>query len=842
MNPFSFVANGVSSALQNAKDSVLSYLAGVPVSTADTSKAFKVNMSDEQIKAATTGKNAPIATQPNPFSFVTNLPKDIVQGATRSALGFGKSLIGDDSDSQPGAIPQAKLSPIAQVATYGTEPVKPFSSQETIAKAKQGDKKSIASLGGAGALLGLNVAIDPGSLGEDAIKKASQRLAEETITEKELAQELQRAYPHLDGAQLESIAADAKGLLETKLPVKQGAKDVEDFLKEKTGALDAEAKAATIPSPEARATEEAAQNTLPKTESAPQPQDIEAKVAFAHTVPPANLEVKSKVNILDYLRTPENVLEKMGLGKQSRQLRTAYDGYKKELGEQITYLRSLAEQAPGKDSSKRIFQFLDGQPVQLAENEQKVANTIKDYLAKWADRLDLPKDGRISNYITHIFDQGFITKEFDPEVAKIIADKVPGSVYDPFVQQRLGKEGYVEDVWRALDAYVKRGVRKVNMDPALLSLQSAANELDLESFKYIKRYADNINLRPTEIDSLIDNMIKQSPVGYKFGQRPTNALTQKWRNLIYRGTLGLNLGSALRNLMQGTNTFAELGTRDTFSGYFNLLRNGTKELYDNGVLENDLIQDKHLGVLKSAAQKIDKGLFAAFEAAEAVNRGSAYYGAKAKALRGGMDLEGAISYAKKVVRKTQFSFGSIDTPVALQSDIMKTLAQLQTFNVKQTEFLTNMIKNKEFAGLIRWTGASLGLVYTVGKALGMQPQDLIPSFRLGGSPIGNLVTGVTDSFSSNPQTKASGQSKLKNLPFMLIPGGNQIKKTVQGISTVSQGKSTTATGKTRYKVAKTPANFVRAGLLGVGGLPENQAYYAGSTPAKTSSSQNPFSF
>jgi hypothetical protein len=73
------------------------------------------------------------------------------------------------------------------------------------------------------------------------------------------------------------------------------------------------------------------------------------------------------------------------------------------------------------------------------------------------------------------------------------------------------------------------------------------------------------------------------------------------------------------------NTFAKLGTRDTMSGYFDLLRNGAKELYENGVLENDLIQDKHFGVSKTAAQKIDKGLFAAFEAAEAVNREAAYY-------------------------------------------------------------------------------------------------------------------------------------------------------------------------------------------------------------------------
>jgi hypothetical protein len=37
-------------------------------------------------------------------------------------------------------------------------------------------------------------------------------------------------------------------------------------------------------------------------------------------------------------------------------------------------------------------------------------------------------------------------------------------------------------------------------------------------------YADRINLRPTQIDNYIDGLIKQSPIGYKMGQRPiTNA-------------------------------------------------------------------------------------------------------------------------------------------------------------------------------------------------------------------------------------------------------------------------------------------------------------------------------
>lgn len=600
-----------------------------------------------------------------------------------------------------------------------------------------------------------------------------------------------------------------------------------------------------LPGGEATA-QEVAQGAAKDKPPLPPSQDPEVKRAFAESIPSADIPVKSKVNILDYLRTPEAVLQKMGLGNQAAKLRAGYEAYRQELGQQITYLRGLAQKAPGPESAKNIFQYLDGKAVTLSGPEQEVADTLKKYLATWADRLNLPKDGRITNYITHIFDQGFIQKEFDPELAKIIDARVPGSVYDPFVEKRLGKLGYKENVWQALDAYVKRGVRKVNMDPALRSLQMASDRLDLESYKYVARYVAGVNMRPTEIDSLLDNFIKQTPIGYKLGQRPVMKITQGLRNIFYRATLGLNIGSTLKNLTQGVNTYAELGERYTLTGYIKLLTNGTKELIDNGVLGEDLIQDQHMGIIKSLGQKVDKALFAPFEAAETINRGAAYYGAKAKALAGGLDAQTAIEYAKGVVRKTQFAFGSIDTPVALQSDIAKTVAQLQTFNIKQTEFLVKMMKQKDFAGLARWTAGSLATVYSVGKLLGMTPWDLIPSLKLGGSPTGQIVGAAADSLSSNAQTKAAGQKALISAPLkLLVPAGTQINKTIQGVTDVKQGKATTASGKTRYKVANTTPNLIRGALFGPQGLGETQDYYAnsGSTKSKASgsSSKNRFS-
>ena len=199
------------------------------------------------------------------------------------------------------------------------------------------------------------------------------------------------------------------------------------------------------------------------------------------------------------------------------------------------------------------------------------------------------------------------------------------------------------------------------------------------------------------------------------------------------------------------------------------------------MLKDNLIEDRAFSVMGKTMEKVDRGLWSLFDFAEKVNRGSAYFGAKRKAMSAGLTEEKAIDFAKKIVRQTQFVFGRVDTPVALSSDVVKTLAQFQTFNLKQAELLTNMLKDKEFAGLIRWTGASLAILFTVGKLFGMKPQDLIPTVRLGGSPVGNLATGVLEQLSPNAGIRAMGQSKIKNVGFQLIPGGVQAKKTVQGL-------------------------------------------------------------
>lgn len=567
-----------------------------------------------------------------------------------------------------------------------------------------------------------------------------------------------------------------------------------------------------------------------------------------------NTPVKYKVALHDYFRTPDRVLKKIGLGSFNKPLRFAYESYLAELPDHMELIKHWESRVPGTDASKRIFRYLDGQMnrdyfsnktvERLSEKELQVAEEIKTYLQEWAQRLGLPQDNQITHYITHIFDLGYNEKEFSEDIARLIRDKVAGSVYDPFLEKRLGKKGYIEDTWKALEAYSKRAVRKANMDPILERIKPVASRLEDSQKRFIKRLVDKINLRPTELENLLDNTIKYF-AGYRLGGRPTALLSRLGRKIVYQATLGLNISSAIKNLTQGVNTFATLGPKYTGIGYAKLITQGAQELEDVGLLSQDIIQDRTITATKKTLEKMDKALFTLFELAEKINRGSAYYGAKSKAIAEGATEMEAVEYAKKLVRDTQFQFGSIDTPVALNDNISKLFGQFLSFGFKQTEFAAEMLKNKKWAAIIRYIVGSLAIVYTFGKAFNIKGQDFIPGYSLA-SRINNnslvppalalpweivkAVTNFPDRYGKSRDTAQKAEDVVKAIPY---PGKVQIEKTFKGVRDYMDPEK---------DVAKSPLTATKAAIFGNKNLPpanpELQKAKSEETAARKQSSTN----
>lgn len=535
--------------------------------------------------------------------------------------------------------------------------------------------------------------------------------------------------------------------------------------------------------------------------------------------------LKKKAGALDLLTTPEYVYNKIGLADEYAQLNKAYYNYLKELPANIQKItewsKSLPKEIDGRPVAERIFDYLNNSGSSVNENgfvkpdfltapEIKVATEIKKWLGNWADRLHLPMHERLNNYITHIFEDDLIKKEFDEDLAKIIRDKIPGETYDPFLEQRIGAMGYRRNVWSALQAYVKRATRKVNMDPALEQIKIASSKLDDYTKQYVLKHIGQVNLRPTDLEKGIDTSIKQTLAffhinPYTFSSRPTARITTTVRRAISRATFGLNAKTALKVLTQGVNTYAIIGEKNTALGYAKLMNGENwQELKSEGIIgKNIATQDRVLSATKKFWEKTDKALFYFLTTAENINRGAAYFGAKAKyydentridkgtgqrIYQDGADEQKAKDYARDLVEKTQFMYNPLTTPVALGGTIGKTAAQLQMFTLKESEFLGGLAKDKNWKAIFRYLGASIVLMYAMSKLFKTAWGDVIPLFRFSLIPpivsipqqLTQAALGTPDQYGVTPSVK----TRIQNAVYAgtsLIPAGVQTSNTIKGI-------------------------------------------------------------
>lgn len=544
-------------------------------------------------------------------------------------------------------------------------------------------------------------------------------------------------------------------------------------------------------------------------------------------------------------RSPEFVLDRFGLKdkiytplkKGQEKVSKELSGYTERANKWWNTIGKTNRQR--KIADKKIFRWLDGESVNLSKTELGVAMHIKNYLAKWADRLELPEDKRISNYITHIFDPDFLGLKaiFPPELARILDYVTPNKEFNPFLEKRTGAKGYKQSVFDALDAYVYRGARKLYLDKPLGNAAKYVDVLPPQASKYVDSLLKNFKGRPSVFEKWLDrNFIDALPpkVRNLIGNRPSKKLVNMATTQIYRGTLGFNLGSATKNLTQGVSTFAEIGAKYTTIGYSQLLARGIDELKKNDVLDDMLVAEHKNTSFRSNLRKMDKALFFFFDTTEKINRGSAYYGSKqlfldkaSEARPGDVILgerlnektllseelieEHAVKYAKANVRKTQFEYGKLGTPLALQTPIGKLAFTLATYPLKQFEFIGGMAKRKEWAKIGRYIAGSLAMVLLVGEYLGIDTEDAL--FRNVMPQLGIIPKAAKDIFTGPEYKKEKVAKNLLNI--LTIPGYSAWKK----IRSAVKGESRTAPSKTypkgqqRFKI-ETTKDIVKTLLSG----------------------------
>ena len=121
--------------------------------------------------------------------------------------------------------------------------------------------------------------------------------------------------------------------------------------------------------------------------------------------------------------------------------------------------------------------------------------------------------------------------------------------------------------------------------------------------------------------------------------------------------------------------------------------------------------------------------------------------------------------------------------------------------------------------------SNIPLGQTLASALPEYPTKLDYGFGKATIPSRQQLFGDNDPtrFGNGLLVAKGFQDPLYKLAFPW--GGDQLKRSIEGIGAVKQGASITNQGKMRYPIAKTLPNAVQSGLFGQYSLPEGREYF-----------------
>lgn len=296
-----------------------------------------------------------------------------------------------------------------------------------------------------------------------------------------------------------------------------------------------------------------------------------------------NSPILQDIGAKEKTRAVRKVLTRIGLWRELyKPIQKSEIEFNEELEEKRKQVRELRKLA-GKDKSRWVLIFREaneaGSQVGLTFNEKRVVAKIRKWADDWANRKGLSQERRIKDYIPHLFEEE-IKRELnteagiDPLVASILREKSAFPITDPFLKERLGALGFIEDPFAAMEAYDTVSLRALHYGALLDKIDSIMHsEGTPESVvKYLKDYSRRMTGELSEFDKSMNitiqdfaGKIRSMP---KFGEAWYQALTNgnpsgraayNLTSALYVMWLGFKATSAIRNLSQHTLIIGEVG-------------------------------------------------------------------------------------------------------------------------------------------------------------------------------------------------------------------------------------------------------------------------------------------
>lgn len=581
------------------------------------------------------------------------------------------------------------------------------------------------------------------------------------------------------------------------------------------------------------------------------------------------------------LMSPSQVLEKMGLRGEAIDIHSnllkaesKVNLANREDSEILTQISKILPDNP--QAQRQIVDYLEGSRKTLDVGDQQSADMIRAWLDEKKAGLNKLGFKTLDEYFPHMFDKK------DPEVQRLFKGKTTGDIaFGNLKQRTTDSDDYSRDVMNVLTSYASSYNRKVYLEPALKPLDDLKmqKELSVAEAKWVDGYIEQLkgfdkSMVGDAYNSFMDGVFEKVGKTDLVGKDHYTSTLGTQRMVSAVATMGLNPGTAIRNMTQMVNTVADIGPRYSTIGAVDGLRMltskaGREELQRVGIMEGGVSQNYFDAITKpgirgNVSRSRDtavKGMMMMIRATDISLRAQAYAGAKALATAKGLTGEAAENFAVRKVVDTQFITSRVDMPLAFNGQGVRSLSQLATFSGKQAGFLkrtgVNMIKDSK-TGHYRMDPKAMGSVMSaviVGavateqlkELLGFRETEWIPFYDQI-APFAGAITGQEveggDSLYRSPLVRllaGDGKSKIGLIQalqgqdtndddsktigegfgkFMednwsqIIPAGTQIKKTQEGYETTSTGESVNSGGKIRYLQDMDADSQLKASLFG----------------------------
>lgn len=579
--------------------------------------------------------------------------------------------------------------------------------------------------------------------------------------------------------------------------------------------------------------------------------------------------------------SPSNILEKMGRSDIFTGLVRAESSLNLANKTDAEVIRNISARLNGnKELQKQVIDYLEGGRKTLSAADAETADMIRVFLDEKKAGLKEMGYATLDDYFPHMFDKG------NKDALRLFKPKSQtAEVKFGNLKERLtDSEDFSKDITEVLSMYASGYNKKAFLEPALKPLQDIKlqQEISQAEVDWVNKYIEQLKgTNASGFEQAVDNAVGKGKYRQILGtQRMVSAVA----------TMGLNPGTAIRNLTQAVNTVADIGPRYSTIGMMRgirALRAGPNspewnELQQMGILEggvsHNYYDDIDAGVnvrsnaSKTASDLASKAMFMV-RGTDIALRTQAYYGAKALGEAKGLTGEALKDFALKKVVNSQFMTSKLDMPVGLNGPMVRSFTQLATFSAKQAGFIQRQVggvlkkgpdgkyrlDEKQAGNLLAAGITMMAATELLKPTIGFREEEWIPFYQQvapywpgneeegqGGdqfasslyrSPLVTLLAG--DGKSKIGLLSALQQNKLdefgKDQWSSVVPIGTQAKKSYEGFTTTESGISKNAEGNIRYLQDVSADDKIKASLFGQYATKAGQSWIKDKFPTLTSS-------